>query len=112
MNEKGFATISMLYLSIFLIFVTYFIVSINSIIYYKNLTQNAADQVSIKLAITKDCQSLNNILILNKVTLDRCEVRDQVVEVQVKKTLDSKIYENLTKFGINLRELTAISRAF
>ena len=58
MNEKGFATISMLYLSIFLIFVTYFIVSITSIIYNKNLTQNAADQVSIKLAITKDCKSL------------------------------------------------------
>ncbi len=112
MNEKGFATISMLYLSIFLIFVTYFIVSITSIIYNKNLTQNAADQVSIKLAITKDCQSLNNILNLNKVDFETCEVRDNFVEVQVKKTLDSKIYENLTKFGINLRELTAISRAF
>ena len=112
MNEKGFATISMLYLSIFLIFVTYFIVSITSIIYNKNLTQNAADQVSIKLAITKDCQSLNNILNLNKVDFETCEVRDNFVEVQVKKTFDSKIYENLSKIGINLRELTAISRAF
>ncbi|MFM2200269.1 MAG: hypothetical protein RL769_324 [Pseudomonadota bacterium] len=112
MNEKGFATISMLYLSIFLIFVTYFIVSITSIIYNKNLTQNAADQVSIKLAITKDCQSLNNILNLNKVDFETCEVRDNFVEVQVKKTLDLRIYENLSKFGINLRELTAISRAF
>jgi len=112
MNEKGFATISMLYLSIFLIFVTYFIVSITSIIYNKNLTQNAADQVSIKLAITKDCQSLNNILNLNKVDFETCEVRDNFVEVQVKKTLDLIIYENLSKFGINLRELTAISRAF
>ena len=112
MNEKGFATISMLYLSIFLIFVTYFIVSITSIIYNKNLTQNAADQVSIKLAITKDCQSLNNILNLNKVDFETCEVRDNFVEVQVKKTLELRIYENLSKFGINLRELTAISRAF
>jgi len=112
MNEKGFATISMLYLSIFLIFVTYFIVSITSIIYNKNMTQNAADQVSIKLAITKDCQSLNNILNLNKVDFETCEVRDNFVEVQVKKTLDLIIYENLSKFGINLRELTAISRAF
>ena len=112
MNEKGFATISMLYLSIFLIFVTYFIISITSIIYNKNLTQNAADQVSIKLAITKDCQSLNNILNLNKVDFETCEVRDNFVEVQVKKTLDLRIYENLSKFGINLRELTAISRAF
>jgi Flp pilus assembly protein TadG len=112
MNEKGFATISMLYLSILLIFITYIIVSITSIIYNKNLNQNAADQVSIKLAITKDCKSLNNILNLNKVVLETCEVRDNIVEVQVKKTLDSKIYENLTKFGINLRELTAISRAF
>ena len=112
MNEKGFATISMLYLSILLIFITYFIVSITSIIYNKNLTQNAADQVSIKLAITKDCQSLNNILNLNKVDFETCEVRDNFVEVQVKKTLDLRIYENLSKFGINLRELTAISRAF
>ena len=112
MNEKGFATISMLYLSIILIFITYFIASISSIIYTQNLTQNAADQVSLKLAATKDCNTLNNILSLNEVILEKCEVSENDVEVKVKKTLDFKIYENLSKLGINLKELTAISRAF
>jgi vacuolar-type H+-ATPase catalytic subunit A/Vma1 len=112
MNEKGFATISILYLSIILIFIAYFIVSISSIIYNQNLTQNAADQVSIKLALTKDCKSLNNILNLNKVVLEKCESRENEVEVKVKKILDLRIYENLSKLGINLSELTARSNAF
>ena len=112
MNEKGFATISMLYLSIIFIFITYFIVSISSIIYNQNLTQNAADQVSIKLALTKDCNSLNNILSLNEVVLEKCESRENEVEVKVKKILDLRIYENLSKLGLNLRELTATSKAF
>ena len=112
MSEKGFATISMLYLSIILIFITYFIVSISSIIYNQNLTQNAADQVSIKLALTKDGNTLNNILSLNKVVLEKCETRENDVEVKVKKILDLRIYENLSKLGLNLRELTATSKAF
>jgi cell division protein FtsX len=112
MSEKGFATISILYLSIILIFITYFIVSISSIIYNQNLTQNAADQVSIKVALTKDCNTLNNILSLNKVVLEKCELRENDVEVKVKKILDLRIYENLSKLGLNLRELTATSRAF
>jgi vacuolar-type H+-ATPase catalytic subunit A/Vma1 len=112
MSEKGFATISILYLSIILIFITYFIVSISSIIYNQNLTQNAADQVSIKLALTKDCNTLNNILSLNKVVLEKCETRENDVEVKVKKILNLRIYENFRKLGINLRELTARSNAF
>ena len=112
MNEKGFAAISMLYLSIILIFITYFIVTLSSIIYNQNMTQNAADQVSIKLALTKNCDTLNNILSLNRVVLEKCETREYEVEVKVKKILDLRIYENLSKLGLNLRELTATSRAF
>ncbi len=112
MNEKGFATISMLYSSIIFIFITYFIISISSIIYNQNLTQNAADQVSIKLALTKNCNTLNNILNLNKVVIEKCESRENDVQVKVKKILDLRIYENLSKLGINLVELTATSKAF
>ena len=112
MNDKGFATISMLYLSIILIFITYSIVIISSLIYNQILTQNAADQVSIKLASTKDCNTLSNILSLNQVVLEECESRENEVEVKVKKILDLRIYENLSKLGLNLRELTATSRAF
>ncbi len=111
MNEKGFATISVIYLSIILIFVTYILVSILSIFYNQNVVQNSADQVSISLAINKDCISLNRLLILNKVSLEECEVNEDSVKVKVKKVLSENIYNNLFKLGLNLREITAISRA-
>lgn len=111
MNEKGFATISVIYLSIILIFITYILVSILSIFYYQNVVQNSADQVAISLAINKDCNSLNRLLILNKVSLEECEVNEDSVKVKVKKVLSENIYNNLFKLGLNLREITAISRA-
>ena len=111
MNEKGFATNSVIYLSIILIFITYILVSILSIFYNQNVVQNSADQVSISLAINKDCNSLNRLLILNKVSLEECEVNEDSVKVKVKKVLSENIYDNLFKLGLNLREITAISRA-
>jgi len=111
MNEKGFATISVIYLSIILIFMTYILVSILSIFYNQNVVQNSADQVSIKLALTKDCNSLDRLLILNKVELEECEVSKDSVKVKVKKVLNENIYTNLLKLGLNLREITAISKA-
>ena len=111
MNEKGFATISVIYLSIILIFVTYILISILSIFYNQNVVQNSADQVSISLAINKDCNRLNRLLILNKVSLEECEVNEDSVKVKVKKVLSENIYNNLFKLGLNLREITAISRA-
>ncbi len=111
MNEKGFATISVIYLSIILIFITYILVSILSIFYNQNVVQNSADQVAISLAINKECSSLNRLLILNKVSLEECEVNEDSVRVKVKKVLSENIYNNLFKLGLNLREITAISRA-
>ena len=111
MNEKGFATISVIYLSIILIFMTYILVSILSIFYNQNVVQNSADQVSISLAINKDCKRLNRLLILNRVSLEECEVNEDSVKVKVKKVLSENIYNNLFKLGLNLREITAISRA-
>ena len=111
MNEKGFATISVIYLSIILIFITYILVSILSIFYNQNVVQNSADQVSINLAINKDCNSLNRLLILNEVSLEECKVNEDSVKVKVKKVLSENIYNNLFKLGLNLREITAISRA-
>lgn len=111
MNEKGFATISVIYLSIILIFMTYILVSILSIFYNQNVVQNSADQVAISLAINKECKSLNRLLILNKVSLEECEVNEDSVKVKVKKVLSENIYNNLFKLGLNLREITAISRA-
>ena len=111
MNEKGFATISVIYLSIILIFITYILVSILSIFYNQNVVQNSADQVSISLAINTECKSLNRLLILNKVSLEVCEVNEDSVKVKVKKVLSENIYNNLFKLGLNLREITAISRA-
>jgi cell division protein FtsX len=111
MNEKGFATISVIYLTIILLTVTYVLISISSIFYNQNLAQNSADQVSIKLALTKDCNSLDRLLILNKVELEECEVSKDSVKVKVKKILDENVYTNLFKLGLNLREITAISKA-
>ena len=57
------------------------------------------------------CNRLNKLLISNKVSLEECEVNEDSVKVKVKKVLSENFYNNLFKLGLNLREITAISRA-
>ena len=111
MNEKGFTTISVIYLSIILIFITYIFIGIASIFYNQNLTQNSADQISLKLAITKDCTSLEDVLQVSNSILEKCEVNENDVKVKVKRIINANFSNYLMKFGINLSEFTAISRA-
>jgi len=110
-NEKGFATIFSLSLSlIFISFIGAFLISA-SFIKYKYIAENAAEKAALIALSTQNCLKAEDIALKNNAIIINCELSQDSAHVETYVSFNNSQRTILQKFGFQNEGIIGIARS-
>lgn len=100
-NEKGFATIFSLFLSLLLISFCATFVIVASVLSVKHKANHAAEEAALITASTKDCVSANDIAEANDAEVLTCKINADHVYIETFTRFNNAQISLFNELGIN-----------
>jgi len=100
-NEKGFATIFSLFLSLLLIIFCATFVIVASVLSVKHKANHAAEEAALITASTMDCVSANDIAEANDAEVLTCKIKADHIYIETFSRFNSVQISLFDKLGIN-----------
>ena len=100
-NEKGFATIFSLFLSLLLISFCATFVIVASVLSVKHKANHAAEEAALITASTMDCVSANDIAEANDAEVLTCKINADHIYIETFSRFNSAQISLFNKLGIN-----------
>ena len=110
-NEKGFATVFSIFMSMLLFSLCSVFVIVASVLSVKHTANHAAEEAALVLAGTLDCVEAQEIAEANKAELVICNVENDFVYIEAFAKFKSPQIEVFSKLGINDDGVTGRAKA-
>ena len=110
-NEKGFATVFSIFMSLLLFSFCGTFVIVASVLSVKHTANYAAEEAALVLASTLDCVKAQDIAEANKAEIIVCNIENDYVYVETFARFKPSQIEVFSKLGINVDGVTGRAKA-
>jgi secretion/DNA translocation related TadE-like protein len=110
-NEKGFATVFSIFMSLLLFSFCGAFVIVSSVLSVKHTANQAAEEAALALARTLDCVKAQDMAEANKAELVVCNLENDFVYVETFARFKTSQIEVFSKLGINDDGVTGRAKA-